>query len=903
MSRPPQLAELLLTICLPATARGAALGDLSEEWVEKRDTSGWFRAWLWYWSEAFSLARFYVWERYRHGWNAEPLSTGMSDGVRREKGDGVVYNFVQDLRYGVRMLLKKPGFAVIATLALGLGVGANTAIFSVINAVMLRPLPLHEPERLVQLWESNARKGWNQNLLAPANFFDWRDQSQRFESMAAYEGSNDKQPGVSNVSLTGQGEAERLSGLGVTDNFFSVLGARPLLGRGFLPEDGIPDAPRVVVLSEGLWQRRFGGASDIIGRSMTFNGSERTIVGVMPRDFQFPSQDIELWSPMRFNLEEVRQSVPMRRGHWLWAFGRLKPGVSLAQAREELSVIAKRLEQQYPDTNEGMEAGCTPLQEWMVGDVRLPLLVLLGAVGFVLLVCCANLVNLLLARAASRKRELAVRSALGASRARLLGQMLTETLILAVLGCSVGLLIGQWLLKLLLALGPADLPRRGEIGIDGAVLLFTLAMAVFTALLVGLVPALGGSRPNLTESLKDGGSKGSAGLRARRARAILVIAEVGLASVLVIGAGLLLRSLSRLVHVEPGFSVESVMTMEIALPNKYQENPQVAAFFDELLQKTAALPGVRAAGAISLLPLRGTNWTSDVMVEGRSDVFAEARHKVITPDYFAAIGVPVISGRTFTAEDRGDSPKVVVVNETLARAYFGKEDPVGRRLKNGKAYVDSPWRLIVGVVRDGKQDGLGASVKPEIYEPHAQGPWNEMTLVVRSAGADAAGLTAPIRQVVQQMDRDVLIHNVHSMEEVVATSVARERFLAQLLSGFAALALGLASLGLYGVIAYSVSQRTQEIGIRMALGAGRGDVMRLVMGQGLGLVAVGVALGLLGAFGLTRFLQSLLFEVSATDLTTFVAVPALLAAVAMAACYVPARRAMRVDPISALRYE
>jgi putative ABC transport system permease protein len=896
MSRPPWLTQSLLARVLPRPVRDAVLGDLAEEYAGARRRAGRVGAGLWYLRQALSLAGHYGWEALRRP--APPAA-------RPETGDGSMQRLFQDLRHAGRTLVKRPGFSAVAMLTLALGIGANTAIFSVLNAVLLRPLPCREPQRLVQLWESNAAKGWNQNVVAAANYFDWRDRNQVFESIAAYEGANNKGAGVTNVSLTGLGEAQRIQALGVTGGFFDVLGVPARLGRTLRPEDDLPEAPRVVVVSHGLWQSRFGGDPDVIGRSFVLNGVERTVIGVMPPSFRFPDERIELWVPFRFDVEKVRQAEGMRRAHWMWALARLKPGVTHEQARDELQRIAQQLEREYPGTNEGMGAGLTPLQEWVVGDVRPSLLVLFGAVGLVLLIACANVANLLLVRTAGRKREMAIHSALGAGRKRLIAQMLAESLLLAACGGALGLLLGRLGVDLLIGLGPADLPRLTEVGIDGTVLAFTSGATLLTGLAFGLLPALAGSRPDVTAGLKAGGREPFSGLRRGRGRGALVVAELGLSLVLVLGAGLLLKSLYRLNRVEPGFDREGVLTMEVTLPErKYPEDAQVAAFYSQFLERLEALPGARAAGAVSLLPIRGTNWTSDYTIEGPPPgVYGvEVRHKVITPRFLQAMGLALRAGRAFTDADGPDAPPVILINEALARREFPGRDPIGQRLKYGRPDLKGPFRTIVGVVADAKQDGLDAEIRPEVYEPHKQGPWSEMTVVLRT-DADPRSLAGPVRSTLREMDPDVLLHNLQTMDEVLRTSLARERFMTLLLSAFAALALALAAVGVYGVIAYTVSQSTQEIGIRMALGAGRHDILRLVVGQGMALLAAGVALGLGGAFALSRHLESLLFEVSATDPALFAVLPLILAAVALVACYVPARRAMQVDPVVALHDE
>ncbi|HXG68906.1 MAG TPA: ABC transporter permease [Blastocatellia bacterium] len=808
---------------------------------------------------------------------------------------------LQDFRYGVRMLFAKPGFTAIAIFTLALGIGANTAIFSVVNGVLLRPLPYKEPDRIVQFWETNPIKNWTQANVAPANFFDWEKQSQSFEEMAAYFGSSSKEAGLSNFFLTGSGEPERVQGLYVTGGIFSVLGVNAAFGRTFLPEETWEGNHRVVVLSHNFWRRRFGADPNILGQTITLSGQDYTVIGVMPADFYFPSTEVELWTPMGWNSNEI---AGLRRPHFLRAIARLKPGVSLEQARAEMTAIASVLEEQYPDTNTQMGVGLGLLHEWIVSDTRLTLLVLLVAVGFVLAVACANVANLLLVRAAARTREIAIRTALGAGRWRIIRQLLTESLLLSLMGGAAGLLLALWGKDLLLAFSPENIPRLNEVRLDATVLVFALLITLVTALFFGLAPALAGAKVDLNATLKDGGQKGTTSPAGRRLRNILVVAEIALAVVLVIGAGLLIRSFLLLRQIDPGFPHENLLTLRISLPTAKYQPQQVATFFQQAQERIGSLPGVKAVGATSELALQGYRWTSDFTIEGRppEEYGKEVRHKEITPEYFQAVSLPLLSGRAFSHADNAQSPLVVIINETLARRHFPNEDPVGKRLKLRRPEQEGPWSTIVGVVKDEKQDGLGIAVQPEMYHPLAQNPTWGMSLIVRTTG-DPTGLIGAIRQEIWAIDNTLPPYDIKTMDDILYESLASERFTMLLLGIFAFVALALAGVGIYGVMLYSVTQRTREIGIRIALGARTGDVLRIVLGQAVLLALTGLAVGLAAAFALTRLLSSLLYQVSATDPATFFFISLLLGGVALLASYLPARRATKVDPMVALRYE
>jgi putative ABC transport system permease protein len=807
----------------------------------------------------------------------------------------------QDLGYGSRMLRKNPGFTLVAVLTLALGIGANTAIFSVVSGVLLRPLPYSDPGRLVQFWETNPLKGWTQATVAPANLFDWQEQNQSFEDIAAYMGSDTKDAGMSNHFLTGEGEPERVRGLHVTGNLFSVLGVSAARGRTFTPEETLAGNHRVTVLSHDLWQRRFGGDPSILDQTISINGANRTVIGVMPEGFYFPSKQIELWVPMGWEHAQIAQ---LRRPHFLRAIGRLKPGVSIEQARSEMTSIATVLEGRYPDTNTQMGVGLGPLQEWIVGDSRPALLVFLAAVGLVLLIACANVSSLLLARAEARRKEIAIRVALGAGRWRIIRQLLSESLLLALLGGTIGIFLAVWARKLLLVLGARHIPRIHEINLDAAALGFTLGITLIAAVLAGLLPAWQVSRQELTGALKDG-QKGAGGSQRSGLRSLLVVSEIALSFMLVIGAGLLIKSFVRLMQVDPGIDPDNVLTLRVDLPgSRYPEDHQQAGFFEEIERRISGLPGVESVGATTCLPLEGYRWTGDATVEGRSpdDYLRELRHKEITPGYFRTLKIPLLAGREYDSRDTANSARVAVVNEAFVRWAFPNEDPIGRRVKFAKPTIDSPWHEIIGVVRGEKQDGLDKEIKPEVYQAQSQNIQSQLVMVVRTTG-NPMNLAGAVREEIRAVDRDLPPYDIKPMNEVLSASFAKQRFTVALLAVFAALALGLAAIGIYGVVAYSVTQRTYEIGLRRALGAQSGDVLKLVGGQLARLAVTGIGLGLAASIALTRLIASLLFDVSATDPMTFTAVALLLGGVALLAASIPARRAVKVDPMVALRYE
>jgi putative ABC transport system permease protein len=798
----------------------------------------------------------------------------------------------QDLRYGARMLMKTPGFTAVAVITLALGIGANAAIFSVVNATLLRPLPFDDPDRLIKVTETKLPQ-FPEFSVSPGNFLDWKKQNTVFERLVATQDAS--------LNLVDVGDPERLRVDRVTDGFFAMLGARPQLGRDFLPEEDQPERANVVILSHGLWQRRFGGDPNIVNRAITLSGRSYTVIGVAPAGFRFGDGGAELWAPMAFTAEQAQQ----HGAHYVSAIGRLKPGATLAQARSEMSLIADRLAKQYPDANTGWNVKLTPLLEFTVRDIKPALLVLLGAVAFVLLIACANVANLLLARAAAREKEIAIRTSLGAGRARIARQLLTESVLLAAAGGAAGLVIAKWGMKLLLALAPENLPRMSDVSLDGRALAFTAALTLLTGIGFGIFPAWQASKPNLNETLKDAGRGSTDEGRRRLIRGALVVMEVALALVLLVGAGLLIKSFLRLRSVDPGFNPDNALTMGISLPQrKYPEENQKLAFYTQLLEKVAALPGVQAAGAVQVAPLSGDGFVLGFMIEGRPPYPAgdepSTNYYSVSPGYFKAIGIPLLRGRLFTERDRKDTTRVVIINETMAKRFFPGEDPIGKRIHVTMGPV--LYREIVGIVGDVKHDGLEEQTGAQTYEPYAQQPFSGMTLIARTAG-DPARLSGAIRGEVLKIDKEQPVSNIRTLKDFLSTAVAQQRFSVLLLGIFAAVAMTLACVGIYGVLSYSVTQRRREIGVRMALGAARRDVLRLVIGHAMLLTLTGVAIGLGAAFALTRAMSTLLFGVSATDPTTFGLIALLLVAVALLAALVPARRATKVDPMVALRVE
>ncbi len=807
-------------------------------------------------------------------------------------------NLLQDLRYGARMLLKKPGFTLIAVLTLALGVGANTAIFSVINSLMLRPLPFREPDKLFQVWESNVKLGYNETDASYPNFADWRDQNQVFEQIAIYSGGT--------YNLAGAAEPERIEGAIVAPAFFPLLGVKPTLGRVLAPEEDHPNKVFSVVMSERLWRRRFNSDSQIIGRTISLDTESFTVVGVVPNitDLAGLPNDTDLWIPISQGF-----GFDNRRGHGYQVIARLKQGVTREQAQADMDRIAGSLAIRHPDSNTGQGVRLVPLQEQIVGDFKLALLALLGAVLFVLLIASANIANMLLARAAGRQKEISIRAALGAGRLRLIRQLLAESLLLAGLGGAAGLLLAVWGVYLLLAFGPAELPRAGEVAVDMRALGFTFAVSLLTGIIFGLAPALQASRPDLNETLKEGvrGATGSAGHR--RMRSLLVVSEIALSLVLLVGAGLLMRSFLKLQAVAPGFNPNNMLTMRVSLegPN-YEKAESRIAFYDQLLDKIKALPGVQSVGARYHIPLVPADNYANLAfaIEGRLSDPANrptAYYNTVSPDLFRTMEIPVSKGRPFNEHDDQKAQRVIIINETLARRYFPGEDPIGKRMtledENPK---EEDWATIVGVVKDTKPLALDGKPSPEMYMPFAQRPARSMALMIRTTSKPES-VAAAVRRNVQALDRNQLAYGLRTFEGVMSEAVAAPRFRASLLGVFAAVALILAMVGVYGVMSYAVTQRTREIGIRMALGAEPRDALKMVMRQGAKLAAAGVAIGSGAAAALTWLIEGLLFDLRAADPATFVAAPLLLAGAALLACYLPARRATKVDPSVALRCE
>ena len=807
----------------------------------------------------------------------------------------VLSDFIQDLRYAARMQRKNPAFTIVAIFALAVGIGANTAIFSVVNTVLLRPLPYKDAERLVMVWEDASRHGYPRDTPTAANFIDWRTQNTVFEGMAAILGQS--------FNLTGAGEPERLWGRAVSASLFPLLGVEPQLGRVFTNSEDQVGSNHVVVLSHALWQRRFGGDNGIVGKTLNLNGAPYTVVGVMPARFEYPTTDDDLWTPMAFTAEQAAD----RNTHYLQVVARLKPGITLAQAQTEMSTIAARLEQQYPQSNTDVGAAVTSLHEYMVGDIKPALLILLGAVGLVLLIACANVANLLLARAAVRQKEIAVRVALGARRGRLVRQFLTESVLLATVSGVIGLGIAYGGLILLRAFIPATISQAKQASIDLKVLGFTLLVSTITGLVFGLAPAIQAARFNQTETLKEGGRDSATGSSGKRIRGLLVMTEVAVSLVLLIGAGLLINSFLRLRNVDPGFRTDHVLTMRVVLPSPKYDFQRRTAFYSDLVQRIGALPGVKSAAVTSDLPLYRQGNEIVVGIEGRpalppgQELIIGTR--IISPKYLDTMTIPMLSGRQLSDQDTPTSQRVALISETMAHRVWPNEDPIGKRLATGNIERPEDWVQVVGVVKDVHQYELTAEPKPQMYLSYRQIDFFAPEDLVVKTDVDPASIAPAVRDAVWEIDKDQPVSHVKTMDEVLLDSIAQQRFSMLLLAIFAAVALTLAAVGIYGVMSYSVAQRTHEIGIRMALGAQTGAVLRLAVGYGLKLVLAGVAIGLIAAFALTRVMSTLLYGVTATDPTTFMLISLLLVVVAAVASYIPARRATKVDPIIALRYE
>jgi putative ABC transport system permease protein len=804
-------------------------------------------------------------------------------------------NLIQDLRYGSRMLLKQPGFTAVAVLTLALGIGANTAIFSVVNGVLLRSLRFPDANRLVVLAEKD-RDGQRMGAAYP-NYQDWRERAQSFEAMAGFRAQT--------FNLIGVDRPVRLQGRTVNWNFFQLLGVQPQLGRTFVEQDDQASAPPTALISNGVWKEKFGGDPAIIGRTLRIDGEMLTVIGVLPPDFEL-FRPVDLYAPLGTYVTSQPGMLDRGNHFGLNVLARLKNGVGVEQARAEMETLAAQLEREYPDTNSGNSALAQGLSDRYSEDIRQSLIVLLTAVGFVLLIACVNVANLLLVRAAARQKEIAIRLALGAARGRIVRQLLTESVLISLLGGTAGLLIGVWMKDGLLALAPENVPRLSEVRLDISVLLFTLCVSVLTGLLFGLLPAWHVSRSDLHATLKEGG-RSARGSSREGMRKILLVAEVGLSLVLLIGAGLMLRTVSQLTRVNPGFNAEKLLTMQLTLSGNIYDPQHRRVFYNECLTRVQAVQGVRSAALTLSLPIDGSNWNS-VFIVGDQPVppRVELPSSAFTPvsaNYFETMGIRLLKGRVFTDEaDNEKSSAVTVINETLARRFWPNEDPIGKRLKQGWPEDKLPWREVIGVVSDVKLNGVNMDTPLQSYLPLAQEPARGPALVVRAEG-DPMMLAASVEQTIHSIDKDLPVFNIRSMDQLLGNAIAQQRLTMVLLAGFAVVALVLAAVGIYGVISYSVSQRTQEIGIRLALGAQTRDVLKLVVGQGMLLALIGVVLGLGASLALTQLMKSLLFGVSAADPATYIAIALLLTSVALLACYLPARRATKVDPMTALRYE
>jgi putative ABC transport system permease protein len=808
-------------------------------------------------------------------------------------------NFIlQEVRYSLRKLRKNPGFTLLVILILGLGIGANTSIFSLVNAVLLRPLPYGDPEQLYWLYEQDLSAGKSKEPVSPANYLDWAGQTKAFEQLGASRSST--------YTLTGSGEPISVLGYRVSPGFFDLLRARPLLGRTFQTEKEANDNPSVV-LGYGIWQRQFGGQQGILGQTITLDGKPYTVSGVMPKEFQFPTIDTEIWTP----LVMPPQIKGNRNSRLLRVVGRLRPGMTAAQAQDEMNVISSRLAQTYPDADTGWSAQLTPMHDEFVGDVGIYMMLLLGAAAFVLLIACANITSLFLVRAAGRQKEIAIRISLGAKRKRLIGAFLIEGALFTLLGGVVGLLLAWWGREKLISFFPdtisnLSIPRVSSLPIDWRVLTFTFLLCLISTLVFGLLPAWQSSKPDLNSFLKESSRGMSTGFGSRRFRNVLIVAEIALAFVLMIGAGLMIKSFREVKQTGLGFDPNQLLTARVLLPPyKYKEPQQMSAFYDQILQRVRALPGVQSAGLSNYLPLSGW-WNSlTFTIEGSPPAPAgqepEVDHRVISPGYFATLKVPLIKGRDFTDADNAQSTPVVIINESMARRYWPGEDPIGRRIKfDGEDKVD--WRVVVGLVGDLRHFGAETEPKPEVYRPYLQESTALMGLAIRTT-VEPNSMARAVRNVIHEVDPDQPVTHVMTMGDLVAESAAPKRVSMTLLTVLGLAALLLASLGIYGVLSYSIVQRRHEIGIRMALGARRGEVIGLILRQSLKLILLGLAVGLALGLILTKIFSAVLFGVRATDPVTFAGVTLILALTAFAASYIPARKATKIDPWIALRNE
>ncbi len=808
---------------------------------------------------------------------------------------------LKDIRYGFRTLLKSPGFTLVAVLVLALGIGANSAIFSVVNGVVLRPLPFSDPERIVTA-HGHGDEANRSIVVSYPDYIDWRDSTKTFEALAVYN--------TAGALLMNAGdEPEQMNGFVASADIAQVLNVKPALGRFFTREDDRPDSAPVILLGYDFWRRRFNSDPNIVGKQIRVSNKATTVLGVLAQGFKFPVDEdrTDFVQPVA---PSIGENAARRGSHSLKVVGRLKPGVTLEQATAEMRAVEERIEQEQPDDTNALGGVIVPLNEDLVGNLRRSLLVLLAAVGFVLLIACANVANLLLARATESRKEIAIRTALGASRLRILRQLLTESLLLSLAGGGLGLLLAMWGVDLLVAVSPLDIPRLNEVGLDARVFAFTAVVSVLTGLFFGLVPAAQALKVDLNETLKEGGRGSTEGGARTRVRALLVVSEMALSLVLLVGAGLMIRSFLNLRAVNPGFDPHNVMTTRISLTRaKYPDAEQQRVYFHEVLERVKALPGVESAAFVNPLPLSGNSSSVTFTIAGGPTVQPghepESNYRRVTPDYFRVMRIPVSKGRAFTEHDTESAPFVVIINESFAKKFFPGEEPLGRSLIIGAdaQNPNPPPREIVGVVGDVHHEGLDAEAGPEYYIPFDQSPQRYMSMVVRSKTEGASGVAANVRNAIKELDREQFAPELKPMEELLSGSIAVRRFNMLLLGIFACVALLLAAVGIYGVMAYSVAQRTHEIGIRMALGAQGRDILRMVVGQGMALTFVGVVIGLAASFALTRFISGLLFGVKATDPLTFASVALILMGVALLANLIPARRATRVDPMVALRYE
>ena len=813
---------------------------------------------------------------------------------------------VKDIQYGFRNLVKRPSYTAISLITLALGIGATSAIFSVVNSVLLRPLAYRDSDRLVMIWGNFSKLNIERLTAKAAEYEDYRTQNQIFDQVAAFNNQS--------FNLTSVDQAERIVGARVTANLFSMLGAQTELGRSIATDEAEAGHNMVVVLSHGFWQRHFGGEATAVGQRLKLNDQDYTVIGVMPAGFQFPhaslpfAQPAEVWIPLAYSSEQVAQ----RQGpYYLNVLAHLKPGITLSQTRTQMNTLGQMFEKEYrgyrgPNGEDGgWRITIAPLQEEAVGNSRTALLILFGAVGLVLLIACANVANLMLVRATAQQKEVAIRAALGAGRWRIARQWVIESLLLALLGSGLGLLLARWSIDLLIKLGPVGLPRVQEIKIDARVVVFTTGLAILTGVLCSLIPALRASNLDLQSALKESRTLG--GGRRQYGRNLLVVGEVALSLMLLIGAGLLVKTFVRLQRVNPGVAADQVLTAQINLPeSRYREPAQASAFYRELIERLETLPGVQGASVSTMRPLNGTARNDPFAIEGRpfdSSNLTSAGWQMVDVNYFRTLGIPVVQGRDLTAQDTDEkSPIVAIVNEAMARRFWPNENPIGRRITLGLPRPDNPWVTIVGIAKDLPHRAIDSPPEPDWYLSRALGPQRDRYLFVRTAG-DPTNLAAAIRSQVSAIDREQPVTNIKAMRDVIAETIAPRKFNMLLFGLFAAIAVVLAAMGIYGVISYAVAERTQEIGIRVALGARAVDVMNLVLRGGLKLALIGIAIGLAGAFALTRLMKSVLFGVTPTDAVTFASVSVGVIAVALLACYIPARRATKVDPLVALRYE